>query len=369
MVPVARRNLLADKVKFLVALGGVTLAIVLILVVQSLYTGVKRESSTFIHSLPGDLWVTQKGTTDLVFSNSHLPENAADRIATLEGVTTVDRLYGRLMSFEVGDREVRTYVISLGPDGEAVRPEIRELIPEPGTIVIDHTFGKQTGLSRGEVLRYNDDEFTVADVRHVGNVLVTQFAFIHPDDFRRVFGVPDTTNFFLVSLRPDVEAAALQATMDSIAERVDGSSVFTTDQFAGRSTDKSTGDFLPIIRVIMAISFLVGLAVLSLTIYSATIEQAREYAIMKALGASPLWLYRVVLSQSAIIATLGFGSGVGLAFVINRVAGDVVPQFITYIRWQDVAIVLGVAAVMSFVASYLPINRVARVDPASVFRA
>lgn len=365
MVPVARRNLLADKVKFFVALGGVTLAIVLILVVQSLYSGVQRESSSFIHNLPGDLWVTQQGTTDLVFSNSHLPESAVDRIATVPGVALVDRLYGRLMSFEVDGREVRTYVMSLGPDGDALRAEVRGVVPEPGTIIIDHTFAKQTGLARGEVLRFNDDEFTVAEVRHVGNVLVTQFAFIHPDDFRRVFGVPDTANFFLVSLGPQAAAG----TADAISEQVEGSSVFTTDEFAGRSTQKSTGDFLPIIRVIVAISFLVGLAVLSLTMYSATIEQAREYAIMKALGASPLWLYRVVLSQSTLISILGFGSGVGLAFLFNRLAGDIVPQFITYIRWQDVAIVLGAAGVMSFLASYLPINRVARVDPASVFRA
>lgn len=365
MVPVARRNLLADKVKFLVALGGVTLAIVLILVVQSLYTGVQREGGSFIRSLPGDAWVTQQGTTDLVFSNSHLPEGAAGRISSVPGVRTIDRLYGRLMSFEVDDREVRTYVMALGPDLGVARSEIRELVPRPGTIIIDQTFASQTGLSRGDVLRFNHDEFTVAEVRHVGNVLVTQFAFINHEDFRRVFGVPDTVNFFLVSLSAD----APSATTRLIAGRVDGSSVYTTDQFVSRATEKSTGDFLPIIRVIMAISFLVGLAVLSLTIYSATIEQAREYAIMKALGASPLWLYRVVLSQSTIIAALGFASGVGLAFVFNYFASGVVPQFITYIRWQDVAIVLGVAAVMSFVASYLPINHVARVDPASVFRA
>jgi ABC-type lipoprotein release transport system permease subunit len=47
----------------------------------------------------------------------------------------------------------------------------------------------------------------------------------------------------------------------------------------------------------------------------------------------------------------------------------VVPEFTTYIRWQDVALALGVAALMTFAASLLPINRVARVDPASVFRA
>jgi len=123
------------------------------------------------------------------------------------------------------------------------------------------------------------------------------------------------------------------------------------------------------IRVIMAISFIVGLAVLSLTIYSATIERVREYAILKVLGASPLRLYRIVLSQSITIALLGFGAGVGLAFLFNQIAGDAVPQFVTYIRWRDVLLIFGVTALMTFISTYLPTSRVARVDPASVFRA
>lgn len=366
LVPIARRNILSDKAKFLLALGGVTLSIVLILVVNSLYQGAKREVSSFIRSLPGDVWVTQQGTTDLVFSNSHLPEAAAADIRGVPGVAGVHRLYGRLMAFEVDGEEVmRTYVMSFAPDESLAIPEGSGVVPEPGTIIIDNTFASETGLSPGETVTSRGSELTVAEVRHVGNVLVTQFAFVHPVDFGRLFGIPDTVNFFLVSLGPD----ATEATTESIAQQVEGSSAYTTDQFARRASNKGVGDFLPIIRVIMAISFIVGLAVLSLTIYSATIERVREYAILKVLGASPLRLYRIVLSQSTTIAVLGFGAGVGLAFLFNRVAGDVVPQFITYIRWRDVVLLLGVTALMTFVSTYLPINRVARVDPASVFRA
>lgn len=364
MVPIARRNLLADKVKLLAALGGVTLAIVLILVVQSLYQGVRRETSSFISALPGDLWVVQQGTTSLVLSDSQLPETAADDIRTIPGVMAVDTLYGRLMSFEVNDAQVGTYVMSLAPDDNLVRPEVRHIIPQPGGIIIDRGFAKKAGLSRDDVLKFHGDLLTVAEVRHVANFLVTQFAFVHHQDFSRMFGVPGTANYFLVSLGPD----ATDFTVESIAQQVEGSSVFTTGHFASSASEDWTS-FLPIIQVITFISFTVGLAVLSLIIYSATIERARDYAVLKAIGASPLTLYRVVLSQSFLISSLGFVAGVGLAFVFNSVAEDVVPEFITYIRWRDVAFVLAVTAVMSFVASYLPVQRVARIDPAVVFRA
>jgi putative ABC transport system permease protein len=362
-VPIARRNLLADKVKFFAALAGVTLGVVLILVVQSLYQGVKREHASFVGALPGDVWVAQKGIASVIYSSSFLTERDAAAVRTVPGVTAVHRLHGRLTSFEVDGNEERLYVWALVPGG-ILTPEESRVVPEPGTIFIDRSFAERAGVSRGDVLKYDGSEITIAEVGRVGNILLAEFAFVNPDDYLRLFGDLGAANFFLVSLGPD----ATDGTMEEIARRVEYSSVYTREEFVGVTQD-SVNQFLPIVRVIMVISLIVALTLLSLTIYSATIERAREYGIMKVLGASPLRLYRIVLSQSATIALFGFGAGVGLAFLFNRVAGDFVPQFVTYIRWQDVALAFGLVTLMAFAASYLPINRIARVDPASVFRA
>jgi putative ABC transport system permease protein len=366
VVPIARRNLLADKVKLLVAVGGVTLAIVLIIVVHSLYQGVRRETDTFIRNLPGDIWITQEGTTDLVFSNSTLPANSITAISSVRGVEQVYALNGRLMAFDVDGREVRTYVMALDFTGPSGSPEGTEFVPEPGSILLDHTFAKQTGLKEGDELKFGDNTFRVAGIRSIGNVLVTQFSFIAPESFRDVFSFGGSVNYLLVEAKDDIP---IERTIEALQRQIPASSVYTTDEFAGRASEKGTGDFLPIIRVILVIAFIVGLAVLSLVIYSATIERAREYAIMKVIGASPLGLYRIVISQSMFIAIVGFGAGVGLAFAFNEVAGDLVPQFITYIRPIDIALVFGITIFMSFIASFMPINRVARVEPATVFRA
>ncbi len=361
-VPIGRRNLFADKLKFLLALSGVTLAVVLILVVQSVRQGVQREFASFIDSLPGDVWVAQRGVRALAFSNSFLTESTANDVATIPGVTAVHRLYGRLATYEGdGGEEVRTYTWALAPGG-TLTPGERRSIPEPGTIFIDRFLANDEGLSLGDVLEYQGREFTVARIGNVGNILLVQFAIVNPRDYSSALADPGAANFFLVSLEPD----APDGVMEEIARRAEDSVVYTSEDFVRVAQPRK---FLPIIRVISVISFIVGLALLSLTIYSATIERAREYGIMKVLGASPWRLYRIVLGQSATIAALGFGAGVGLSFLFNRVAGDVVPEFVTYIRWQEVALALAFTAVMTFVATFLPINRIARVDPASVFRA
>ena len=363
-VPIARRNLLADKVKFLLALAGVTLAVVLILVVQSLYQGIRREYASFVEFLPGDAWVTQRGIGGLIFSNSFLTESDSAAVEAVEGVTAVHRLYGRLTRFEVDGDEPGAYVWSVAPDQSLSPEEASGFLPEPGTIFIDRSLAHEVGLSRGDVLEYEGKELVIAKIGRYGSVLLAKFTFVHPEDYVRLFGNLGAANYLLVSLSP----AATDDTIEEIDRRVENSSVFTTDEFV-EVAGEPVREFLPIIRVIMAISFIVGLALLSSTIYSATIERAREYGIMKVLGASPLRLYRIVLSQSASIALLGFAAGVGLAFLFNRAAVDLVPEFVTYIRWQEVALTLGIAAFMTLASSFLPINRIARVDPASVFRA
>jgi putative ABC transport system permease protein len=201
----------------------------------------------------------------------------------------------------------------------------------------------------GDTLTFNDRAFEVGDVRSIGNVLVTQFAFVSAQDYREIFAVPDSVNYFLVLLDPGVPPVQV---LEALAGKIDGSSVFTTDEFAGRASQKGTGDFLPIIRVILVISFIVGLSILSLVIYSATIERAREYAIMKVIGASPLGLYRIVLSQSIFIAVVGLGVLGSPSSTRSRVISS---RSSSPIRARDIAL-SSHHHVMSVIASYPPIN-------------
>ena len=45
------------------------------------------------------------------------------------------------------------------------------------------------------------------------------------------------------------------------------------------------------------------------------------------------------------------------------------PQFVTLVRWQDVLAVFGATVLMSLFAGYVPVRRLAAIDPVAVFRA
>jgi putative ABC transport system permease protein len=85
-------------------------------------------------------------------------------------------------------------------------------------------------------------------------------------------------------------------------------------------------------------------------------------------GFTNRYLYGVVLQQSLIVGALGFALGLVLNLVIGRLAESVVYQFVTLVKWQDMLAVFAVTLVMSFLAAYVPVRRLARIDPVAVFK-
>jgi len=116
------------------------------------------------------------------------------------------------------------------------------------------------------------------------------------------------------------------------------------------------------------VAFVVGLAVAGLTIYTATVEKSREYGILKAEGFTNSFLYRVVFEQSLITGFLGFMLGAGLTLLVAPIAQDTVPQFVVFVRWQDILGIAGVTLLMALIAAYIPIRRMASIDPVTVFK-
>ncbi len=86
MVSVARRNILADKVRLLISVSGVAFAVLLILVVGSLYRGFQKEAGSFVEGVPGDIWVMERDTSDIFHSFSIVPERRIEEVASTEGV-------------------------------------------------------------------------------------------------------------------------------------------------------------------------------------------------------------------------------------------------------------------------------------------
>jgi putative ABC transport system permease protein len=367
VVPVARRNLFSEKGRFAISVAGVAFAVLLILIVLALYRGFNRSGQTF-KDLPGDLWVVQQGTTDPFHSLSLLDSERIASVRGTPGVAWAIPVLSRQMEFDAGaDKPSARFMALDVPQSLTLSDEIqRNYVPAPGRIVIDRTLSRKTGLEAGDAIVIGGEELVVDHVRSAGGESFQQFVFMNFSDAQSVYGVHDIVNYAMVIVSPGADPKSVAV---AISGRDAGVSVFTADGFAKSVRKEIDESFLPIITILLAIGFVVGAAVVGLTIYTATIERSREYGVMKAVGGSPGFLYRIVLSQSAMLTAAGFAVGLGAAVGVARLAAELVPEFATDFQPTDVLGVLAAAVLMAILASFVPVRRINGIDPASVFRA
>jgi putative ABC transport system permease protein len=288
--------------------------------------------------------------------------------ADLPGVQVVLPVYARTMGFQYHGSELSVYFMALdAPEGLPLPGDTRaRYFPAPGRVNIDSAFSQKTGLGHGDALRVGDRDLVVDRINSGGNAVITQFAFLNAADARAIFGIAGGVNFYLLTTQPGADPLAVGA---AAAAAVPGAEFHTSASFANAISKAVDEGFLPVVSVLVGIGMIVGGAVIGLTTYTATIEKSRDFGVLKALGASGAFLYRIVITQSLIVCALGSIAGIVASALAATLIKRWIPEFITQLLWTDVAVVFAAALVMAVVSSYLPVRRINGIDPAMVFRA
>lgn len=366
MLLVARKNLLVHTGRFLLAIAGITCAVVLVLLLRGLYAGWRDNMSAYLRHVHADLWVGQKGASDLFHTLSLLPALGEQPLRQVAGVAGVSAFVGRLMTCEVRGRQRHTFIVGVndarnGPVAlVAGRGEVRD-----GEIVIDEVFARKEGISLGDTLRVAGQTLQVVGIARGGNCFLYQYAFVTLTQARRLFGLDGVVNYFLVRLSPT-------ASRDTVAARISAASplvsVFSKEQFIANNLSLTGDNFLPILRVLEVIGLLVGTAVIGLTIYTLTVERGAEYGVLKAIGAPNLILYWTAVQQALLCGVGGWLLGVPLSWGVVLLAQYFVPQFPAAAYPHHALWMLGATIGMSVVAAVIPARRIARIDPLIAFK-
>jgi putative ABC transport system permease protein len=369
MTNIAWRNLARERLRLAMSVGGVAFAVLLILLVRGLYVGFLDQATSYIRSVDTDVWVAEGSTAgDFFHSVSLMPAAQAQEIDAVPGAGRVTPLLGRSILFQHAGKDRDFFLIGVDPATGVGGPEAAEQgrrVPRPGEIVVDRVFADNVGLDVGDRVRLPGVGLRVAGVARGGNAIISQFAWAALPDVAKIFATPDIANYFLVKGEGDVSPAVLA---QRIRTSVPNLKVLTADEFADANTRDLSEGFLPIIWILVVIAFVIGTAVIGLTIYTATLEKRREYGVLKAIGFSNRRLLSIVWRQSLSAGAIGFVAGVLLTMALAAALEELLPSFVTTIRPVDVGLVALAALAMVFASSFLPVRPVTRLDPAEVFR-
>jgi len=374
MLLVARKNLFSEKIRLGISVGGVALSVFLIGILLALFRGWSQQVGSYVERVPADGWLVSEGTTDFVAAASVVPVSAESLLHSTPEVESVSPLIVRPMVMrreqDPFDKTFDVQLVGYDPTkrlgGPLAVEEGSKSPPGPDEIIVDKEMSKRHGIQIGDRLFRGGKSLTVVGISRGGDFVYTQVAFVTLETAIKFLDQPqDKRTFMLVTLKDPSK-------FDTLAVRV---SAYTSDaqlvrgaDFANETRDRILGNILPILIVVLVVAFIVGISVAGLTIYTATVEKQREYGILKAEGFTNPFLYRVVFEQSVVTGILGFAVGAGMTVLVAPFAQDTVPQFVVFVRWQDVVGIAGATLLMALFAAWIPVRRMASIDPVTVFK-
>jgi putative ABC transport system permease protein len=368
MLRLAVRNLVQNKARLFISIGGVGLALSLVLLFQAILTGATGRLTVYIDRAGADLWVSQQGVQTMHMSASVLPELVTDQVRAVPGVQQVMPLMYAQDMLQAKGSEFPAYVFGLptdAPFGSPWKIVAGVATPGPGQVIIDHAIAAGAGLRVGNRITVLGQEMTIAGLTAGTSSISSSDAFIRMADFTQVVGQGQVISFVLVK----VASGASRATVATrIGQSVSGVTVQTRQQFAsseGKLVSDMTGDILTIVNTAGVVT---GLAVLALTVYIGTIARRREYGVLKAIGMGNGALYHVVLVQALLCVALGLLTGLGITLLLSLLMPRVSETLVLSISTASIVRVALVSVLIAGVAALLPAGQIGHLEPVSAIR-
>jgi len=362
----ARCNLLQNKTRLSLSIGGVALAVMLILVLNGFLTGIYRQITLYLDSTPGSLVVAQEDVVNLLGATSLLPAGTAMQAEAMRGVERAIPILSQFVILNLHGKKQPTYMVGYDPD-EGGGPWEFSAGREPRTkreIVFDRILATRHGLNIGDQVEVLGKNFTIVGLSNGTNSWMTSFFFIQKTAAEDLLLYPGATSFLMLT-------TSAGANLDGTLERlnsISGVNALTKREMAANDLKLFARIFSSPLKLMVAIAFLVGTMIVGLVIYTATVERQREYGVLKAIGATNRFLYGVVLAQALAAALAGSTAGLLLAYGVSQGIMSARPQFLIVFDSSDVGRALAAGLVMALLAAFLPARVMAGLAPAEVFR-
>jgi putative ABC transport system permease protein len=361
-VPLARRNLLADRRRLAASITGVGLAVMLILLLDGLWAGLRAQTTLYTDRVGADLYVLQPGVRDLTAGASTLPMSTLATVRADPQVAWASPVRSTYSILELHGKKVAVSVIGAvaGEHGGAWSITSGRVPQADDEIVVGSLLADRHGIGVGDRLDLMGHALRVVG-RAETNGFMMSYVFVTHAALDALEAAQDTTSFLVVGTEAP---AAVQQRLRAV-----GLNVLDRETVAANNVKFAVGIFGSPVRLMVAIGLAAGTMIIALTAYTAIIERRREYGIVKAMGGTRRYLLALALGQTIALAAMGLVAGL-VFFVIGRlVIVSTRPQFSVLLTGGAVARAALAALFMAVVAAIVPARGLARLEPAVAYRS
>ena len=375
MIYLAKEDIKHTLGKFIVTAMGVGMLLGIVLIMIGVYRGMIADANVILDDLDVDLWVVQEDTLGPFAEASRIHE---DLKFTLKGYQAIDKSEAiTFQNIQIPFHEKQLSVMAIGYDiyGSIIPINNKRLIAGR-TLQRDHyeiVVSDKTDYKLGDTIPLGRDIYTVVGITHGtvasgGDPLVyvslkdaqtLQFTYtnkrIQTDRARGIKNIDaHLVNAIIATVYPsygvDTTAKNLRKWLHkSIYTREQQTDVLT--KYVVEKASKQIGLFTVI---------LIGVAtiIISLIIYTMTLEKMKEISIMKLIGLPNATIVKMIVEETLLLGVLAFIFGNVFSHLIyTKFPKNVVLQT------PDAFILFIIVVIASIVASFVGVKKVISADP------
>jgi putative ABC transport system permease protein len=412
-VSIARKNLLEDIPRFLVAQAGIMFAVSLVTIQTGILQGFTRSTVQLIEGSKADFWVASEKMVHFELTEP-LSYSQVNEVKQIPGVETAEPLMmsGARWRPPQGDSSP-AQIIGFDLAGKLFQPGqiiqgSKEKLKQPLTVMADeirlrslevpgvNTTAQLSSLPARLVALTQDTQsivsstFLFASLENANTYINSSFSseiecklgkngqvdcttVYHKlpqsatvDKMIKPMSLTTPINYILVKAKPGQNLQQLQKTIETA---LPGTRAYTQTAMAektGNYWQQRTGIGLAL-DLGAVVGVVVGMVVVTQILYASVSEHIKEFGTLKAMGASNRVVYSIVMEQSLWMAFLGYVPGMALCWSVSLWAAT--KGIIILITPVSAIGVLGIVIVMCLTSGFFAVQKVINVDPAIVFKA
>jgi putative ABC transport system permease protein len=367
MLHLAWRNLFQNRTQFILGVGGVTLALLLMLALDALLAGSEEDLVAYINQSGADIFVAQEGVKNMHMAASAITFRDMRLASHARGVASASPILYTTSVVETGRADVLSYIIGFDPDEPLGGPQtvvVGTTRLRRDEAIIDEAVARSQELVLGDEIEILGHTFTIVGLTRGLTNIINSNTFIHLEDFQTLRG-GEAISYALLAVEPGYDPAEVAG---AIAARNDDVTALTRADFSREERQIVKDMSVEVLYIMNLAGLLIGLAVTALTLYTSTLRKRQEYGVLKAIGANNRHLYAVVIAQAFLSLALGSGAAIGLVWLLGRGLPLIVPGMAMLLTQTGMTRVLLASLAIGAVAALAPAWQIARLDPAQVFR-
>ena len=352
------QNVLHRPLRTFITVIAVAVEVTLVIIVVGLTTGLLTDVAKRTEGVGADIMVQPpSASVFMAFSGAPMPMAIGNKLMELEYVQAVapvllqfnsvnglDLVYG--IDKQSFDAVTGGFVFHAGHD-----------LQEANDILVDDVYAASKKVKVGQTLHILEHDFHVAGIVEHGK---GARLFVLMPTLQEMAGAHDKASVFFIKCdRSDHTPAA----MDEIRQLLPRYEIRPLKDFISLMTSSNLPGLGAFINTMIAIAVAIGFLVIFLSMYTTIIERTREIGVLKSLGASKLYIVRIVLSETTLLCIAGVAAGIGLSYLMRIIFIRIFPTLTILISADWILRAALIAIVGGLLGASYPAWMASRKDP------